>query len=228
MRRTMAIVLVVATVAIAAQAQVQITNFTQNGELTWTSPSGSVCNVEWASSIGPVAIWKRHWADLSDIRCTSQQTTAQVPMFYRVSCWTNGLFLSLPIGRTYIYRVTATNRVVTTNEMSCIGLVEGPLFTNGSHAALVTSQRIPDSGGELLTFASSDQTVWMVLANRTVTKKWQAGPVGMTWTNAPDSDGDVMAVRIEAKEPVTVPAGTFDNCIPVSYTHLTLPTIYSV
>jgi len=190
---------------------VEITALGNNGELSWTAPSGSVATIEWASSLSAQTDWNRHWVDLSDIMSTGTQSSAQVPMFYRVTCWTNGTFLSMPVGRTCVYRVTPTNGVPWTNEWKCIGYVEGPTLTNASHYGLI-SQTVAGQAS-YVTFGSTDVATYHLRPNGIVDLKWQDAPIGTTWTNATDPDGDTMAVKILTNETVDVPAGSFSDCI---------------
>ena len=217
MRKTGAVVLVAWGIAFAVQAQVQITNFVGSGELTWTCPSGSVSTVEWASSLTAAADWTRHWGDLSDIPSTNAQATARVPMFYRVSCWTNGLFLSMPIGRTYVYLATATNGFTWTQEVSCVGFVHGSQLTNGSHYVLLAMKTVghpnSDHGLGFWAMSASDSSAYAFDA-RDVGIKWQMGSLGTTWTNlASDPFADVMETTLKSNGTLSVPAGTFENVI---------------
>jgi len=73
-------------VASALAAELVITSFPGNGELTWTNSASShaTYRVEWASSAtGP---WSRFDAltNLTLISATSNLVTVKVPMFYRV------------------------------------------------------------------------------------------------------------------------------------------------
>lgn len=61
-----------------------ITSFAPNGYLTWTNPPATNgITVQWAPSVtGP---WSTNWNALDSIITTGTQTTAAVPMFYRLS-----------------------------------------------------------------------------------------------------------------------------------------------
>jgi hypothetical protein len=213
MKKISVMVLVAWAMALVANAQVHVTNYTGNGTLTWASPSGSVCTIEWASSLMPEADWKRDWVDLSDVRSTNNQSAACVPMFYRVSCWTNGLFLSMPIGRTYVYRVTAIDGFTWTQEVSCVGFANGPTLTNGSHYVLLawkqTGHPDLDASQGFEAMSASDQAAYALGSDGQVETRWQLGPIDMTWTN--QLGGDLVATTIKTNETITVPAGIFSN-----------------
>ena len=206
-------VVTLSLVGAAGAQSVEIDSFGQNGTLSWSAPSGSVSTIEWASSLTPGADWRRHWVGLSDIRSTNAQATAQVPMFYRVSCWTNGLLLSMPIGRTYVYCGSNSVGETWTQEVSCVGLIEGPQLTNGSHYVLLSWKEIGREDSELWNLSASDRASYNFRPDHIVDTKWKMGDIGTSWTNVTDADGDTMAFRIETNETVTVPAGAFQNCI---------------
>jgi hypothetical protein len=80
----------------AVGGEVEIVSFTGNGVVEWTAPSGSVCTIEWASRLVPTQQWARNWNPVSGILMTSAQSSASVPMFYRVVCNTNHLSMTTP------------------------------------------------------------------------------------------------------------------------------------
>lgn len=68
----------------ALAQQPVITSFQGNGQLTWTNPPGTNgFTVQWAPTLaGP---WSSNWLALDSLVVTGSQTTAAVPMFYRVA-----------------------------------------------------------------------------------------------------------------------------------------------
>lgn len=68
----------------ALAQQPVITSFHGNGQLTWTNPPGTnAFTVQWAPAVtGP---WSSNWLALDSLVVTGSQTTAAVPMFYRVA-----------------------------------------------------------------------------------------------------------------------------------------------
>lgn len=68
----------------ALAQQPVITSFHGNGQLTWTNlPVTNGFTVQWAPAVtGP---WSSNWLALDSLISTGSQTTAAVPMFYRVA-----------------------------------------------------------------------------------------------------------------------------------------------
>jgi len=67
----------------SAQTRPVITSFHGNGELTWTNvPGTNAFTIQWASSL--TGEWHHSWSELQSIYSPGSQSTAQVPMFYRV------------------------------------------------------------------------------------------------------------------------------------------------
>lgn len=78
-----AIALALARGVVLAQQPV-ITSFQGNGQLTWTNPPATNgFTVQWAPALtGP---WSSSWQGLDSLVVTGAETTAAVPMFYRVA-----------------------------------------------------------------------------------------------------------------------------------------------
>ena len=79
---------------VAAQNSITVTAFQTSGQLTFSAPMGTRCAIEWASH--PTSEWSRTWDQLAAFAVIAPTTTAKVPMFYRVVCWSNTPFLGLP------------------------------------------------------------------------------------------------------------------------------------
>lgn len=80
----------------SGQNSVTVTAFQTSGRLTFSSPTGTSAAIEWASD--PTSGWSRTWSSLASLPITAQATTVNVPMFYRVVCWSNQAgFLILPV-----------------------------------------------------------------------------------------------------------------------------------
>ena len=77
------IIIALARISALAQQPV-ITSFHGNGQLTWTNlPGTNGFTVQWAPAVpGP---WSSNWLALDSLVVTGSQTTASVPMFYRVA-----------------------------------------------------------------------------------------------------------------------------------------------
>ena len=87
----------VLVISVAAWGQVvEITSFRSNGEASWVAPSGSVCTIEWASTLHPAPDWRRGWNEITGVLMTNSTATARVPLFYRVVCDTSPLSMITP------------------------------------------------------------------------------------------------------------------------------------
>lgn len=201
--------------------EIEIQSLSSNGEIAWTAPSGSISHVEWASRLTPVANWSRSWSQLKYISSTGGGATADVPMFYRIMCVTNGLLLPTPVGRQFTAVSSDAYGGAWTQEFSFAGLLSG---AGVDEYVLVKMTNIvpnpPPAGFEddpySEFFARSTETdVYLadLPLDATESLEWQMGPIGHSWTNPPDEDGDIVAVTITATESVTVPAGTFPGCV---------------
>lgn len=93
--------------ASASSAQsVVIDSLDSTGQLTATVPSNSVYSVEWIGALDSSNGWQKAWGHLRDLESEDGNVDVEVPMAYRLTCWTNGVFLNAPIGRTFHYKVT--------------------------------------------------------------------------------------------------------------------------
>ena len=206
----------------AGAQSVVVNSFDQNGLMAWTAPSGSVCTVEWASSLTPTPHWSRSWHELTSITATNAGTSAHVPMFYRVTCWTNGLFLSYPLGRTYVYTVSNALGQAWTYEGTSLGNVTGPSFTNHTYVLVryraygaINDPVGVDGVGDGV-MGLSDSAAYEQMQNGREAIMWQNSPVGTTWTNdsGPGYGSEVSVWSVVSNGvSVSVPAGTFENCI---------------
>jgi hypothetical protein len=143
-------------------------------------------------------------------------------MFYRVKCWPNGLFVSIPpTGRVYEYAGTNLMGETWTSQWFCGALVVFPktdLTTNRNWTLVVTPTEevhIPHTPGtSLMLYRSTDKELWSFDGPGQENIWWQAAAVGTTWTNS-TRDTYAICTIASTNESVTVPAGTF-NCIRIS------------
>ena len=214
-------------VAGAAWGQsVTINSLDHNGLIAWTAPSGSVCTIEWASSLVPKPNWSRSWNDLTSIAMTGGTASANVPMFYRVTCWTNGLFVSMPPGRTYVYAISNALGETGEVEVKCLAYVTGPSFTNRTY--VLTEDNAADSGvtgaeglwGGIC--ASTDAAMYRHPGTGIGYIAWQDAPAGTTWTNA--EDVSQLRTVVSNNVSVSVSAGTFTECAVVRHYDGSAPT----
>lgn len=206
-------------VAIQAPAQpVQINSLSANGRLTVSAPVGSDFSVEWSPTLGSGVAWSDRWDFLTVVRSTNAAMTLNVPMFYRVSCYTNGVLWPLKPGSSFVFAVTNALGEGTTQTIKVLGRCYVPDFTN--HYGVFWDAAANVTGGvsgRPVMMRSDDQQIWGLgdpLAHLE-TLEFFRGTVGTVITNAQN-----VRVAIEAIETVTVPAGTFTNCIKFHKTQL--------
>lgn len=222
MRTVIVLAMLVGLVAGTSVGQeVEIQSFGSSGQLTWIAPSNSDCTIEWTSQLASSGVWERTWSDLRNITCTNATSMASVPMFYRVTCWTNGLFLRLPAGRTFVYGVSNALGQTWTEEFAVVAEATFPAMTN-NYQLLVISQHwegaMPEGASEEVesVFVRSTGTSMYNLdyLNEAEFLDWRKGTTGTTWT-VDYGGGDSNDAEIASIETVNVPAGTFTECIKI-------------
>ena len=213
----------------AGRAQdVTIQAFSHNGQLTWTAPSDSDCTIEWASSLTPTADWRTSWIELQNIRSTNTTTTAAVPMFYRVTCWTNGLFARMPVGRTYVYAASNALGQTWTQEWTCAGLATVPSMSN-SYVLMetrdITGNGRPDGslGNRKLLLRSTDRLLTSYQQSGCEITESQHAPPITSWTSYLP-DGAIQENTIWTNQTVYVPAGDFEECVAVYRVEMAHPS----
>ncbi|VGO21119.1 hypothetical protein [Pontiella sulfatireligans] len=196
--------------------QVQIDSLDSNGELTWTAPSGSVCSVEWTDDLVPSADWRQDWGELKNISCTNDTQTAQVPMFFRVTCWTNGLFWNVETGNRATLSATNAFGQCWTQNVEVVGTLEVPALPYNSYL-LSKTENIYDelnppvdiSGNSLVRYRRSTDTAVLEVADfEREYIIYTNAPIGTTWAYE-DYNGNTWSATIETNETISVPAGTF-------------------
>ena len=211
--------LIIACTTVLHAQEVYIDSLDGNGQLTVTAPSNSDFTVKWVSSLTPSPDWQSNWMDLKNIHCTNGSTTLDVPMFYRVTCWTNGLFIRLPVGRTFTYAVSNALGEAWTETLTIIAEANFPVMTN-DYQLIVVKQ---DWEGEMPAEAtdevvsgylrSTDTAMYQLdYLNGNEFLDWQEASTGTIWT-VDYGNGDSNTVEVAAIETVHVPAGTFTDCI---------------
>jgi hypothetical protein len=208
---------IIAAVRVSAQP-VTITSFGANGQLTVSAPIGSDSSVEWSPVLGTNASWSSRWDFLTVVRSTNATMTLNVPMFYRVSCYTNGLFWPLKPGSAFVFAVSNALNETTTQNIKVLGRCYVPEFTNyyGIFSEGDANVTGGVSGGTMLA-RSDDQGVWFMDDPQThfESQEFFRGTVGSMITNSRN-----VRIAIDAIETVTVPAGTFTNCYKFHKTQL--------
>lgn len=207
------------TCCLQGRAQpVTIPSLSANGQVTVTAPVGSDITVEWTPNLDAGGHWSARWDGLTAIRCTNTTMKLDVPMFYRVSCFTNGLFWPMKPGASLINAVSNAFGETTLREVKLLGRCYVPEFTNYYTVMHVDDTHVTggDSGGTILA-RTDDQGFWMISdpISHLESQEFVRGAVGTVITNANNE-----RVAIEAIETVTVPAGTFTNCLKFHKTQL--------
>jgi hypothetical protein len=205
--------------AVRTPAQpVQITSLSANGQLTVSAPVGGDFSVEWSPTLGSGAAWSDRWDFLAAVHCTNAAMKLNVPMFYRVSCYTNGLLWPLKPGSSFVFTVTNALKETATQNVKVLGRCYVPEFTNDYAVYNEADANVTggDSGRTMLV-RSDDQCVWFIgdLQTHFESQEFLRGTVGTVITNAEN-----VRIAIEAIETVTVPAGTFTNCLKQHNTQL--------
>ena len=224
MKRTVSIgVLCCCLSSVAFGQAVEIESFDHNGRLTWVAPTSGVCTVQWAPTLSPAPDWRSDWSSLTAVETTNVETTVQVPMFYRILSWTNGLFVSVRPGRILRYSVTNGVGQAYTNETHWIGFASGPRMTNAGVYAIalektlyegIEPEGVPDADDSAQVVRITDTAYYSVTPLDQQYLQFQTGPVGLSWTNDPDpGDGPMLTTIESTNDTVVVPAGTFSNCV---------------
>lgn len=199
------------TIALA-QDQVVIRQLGRDGKLEWSVPTtNAVSTVEWSHSVdGP---WNQTWADLLNLNSNETTLAASVPMFYRISTWTNGLLAEVRPGVRMTYRAQDQNGRIWNSEWDLVGYITFPGIDD-----TYTMMRRPEYGdsfegvGEDVNFS---MMVFQATANKVVEYEgreqllYQDASVGTVWTN--EYRETTGTVTITAREEITVPADSFST-----------------
>ena len=129
-------------------------------------------------SLGGNTVWQQDWSSLLNLSPTSATTTVSVPMFYRVSCLTNGFFWPMPLGGMGTYSVSNAVSGIWTQQFQCLGILSVP---SSSNQYLFAPNRDP-SGTNAGFYRSTDRAMYITPNGYNEQLKWTNGPVGATWT----------------------------------------------
>jgi len=148
------VIVILADMSNANAAAPVVTSFHSNGELSWTSTVGSTYRVEWSPDL-LMGSWYRDWRDLQYITAGATETTAVVPMFYRVvedsstydkSVFTGAWILSAP--DVLLYIIGDGNGTITEigsfNPGTPPGLYD--IFQDGSFCTIIIEASDPNVG----------------------------------------------------------------------------------
>ena len=225
-RTILSAAVLMAVSALHAQTVV-IDSLDSNGKLMATIPSNAVYTVEWVGALGPTNDWQQGWSHLRDIESTDGIVEVEVPMFYRLSCWTNGLFLHTPVGRTFHYAVSnqvdgTWNRYVhvmadaymphQTNNYRTIWTEDwysSPLSVPvGAQSRGATFMRVDEDSAYVLDSELSPGPMQEDLV-------WTNGPVGTTWSYVASTPHTEITSEIKAIEDVVIGTTTYENCLKI-------------
>jgi len=193
----------------AVAQDIEITSISNGGRLTLAAPSGSVSTVEWTGNLSGAVDWRRDWTDQRYIVSTSGTTAVDIPMFFRITTWTNGLLAPMSSSGTSIWSVSNHLGETWTEETTVLGLFA---MTSLSNEYVYASASRRNYTSRTYT-RSTDREVFNLEigdTNYTETVMNRIAEPGTVWTNYRLNWTE--RVAIIANETITVPAGTFD-CI---------------
>lgn len=217
------------TVGTTLQAQtVVIDSLDSSGKLTATVPSNSTYTVEWIGALDSTNGWQKSWSHLRDVKSEDGSVDVEVPMFFQLTCWTNGVFVSTPVGRTYYYSITNKKGDTWAKHVSVLGDTYMPQQTNNyrtiwSEEWYSQPDVIPDgaqSRGVMFMRADEDSAYALdseflpgPMQEDTI---WKNGPVGTTWSYLASTPHTLITSEIVAtNETVSIGATNYTGCVKI-------------
>lgn len=211
----------------ATQAQYTVDIDPVGGKLTASIPTNSVYSIQWAGTLDPTNRWYRDWSHLRNQKSEDGSVEIDVPLAFKLTCWTNGLFVNPPVGRTYYYSVTNQLGDTWTNEVQVLGDTYIPALTNSYRTMwkedwYAAPYLIPvgaESRGAV--FMRSDENGAYVLDSLYQPGPiqedliWTNGPVGTTWSFEASGPHTTIHSEIVAIEDVIIGTNTYENCIKI-------------
>ena len=216
--------------AVAGNAQtVVIDSLDGAGTLTATVPSNSVYTIEWKGALDAPGDWNTAWYQHRHASSSNGSIQVEVPMAFRLTCWTNGTFIQTPVGRTYHYSVT--NQAASNNswnkDVHIMGDAYMPHQTNSyrtvwseewySHPALIPEGAQARSS----IFTRADENGVYALDSEYLRGPmqedliWQNGPTGTVWQYEASAPHTVITSTIVAVEDVVIGSTTYEDCIKI-------------
>jgi hypothetical protein len=219
-------VLVVFASVLQAQTVV-IDSLESTGKLKATVPSNSVYSVEWIDSLGSTNGWQKGWSGLRQQISANGSVEVAVPMAYRLTCWTNGLFLDVPVGRTYHYAIANQIPETWLEEVRVMGDSYMPAYSN-NYRAIWTEEwyEAPDlipegaqSRGAVFLRVDEDSAYALdsTFAPGPMTEDliWKNGPVGTTWSFVASGPHTTVNSEIVAIEDVQIGTTNYTDCLKI-------------
>jgi hypothetical protein len=216
-------------VASVSSAQtVVIDSLDSSGRLTATVPSNAVYSVEWIGSLDSTNGWQPSWSYLRDVKSEDGSVDVEVPMFFRLTCLTNGALVNAPVGRTYHYSITNQAHEAWNKYVSVMGDTYMPQQSN-SYRTIWSEEwyNAPDeipAGAQLrgVTFMRADEDNAYILDSEfspgpmTEDPIWKNGPVGTTWSYQSSTPHTLITAEILAtNETVTIGTTNYTGCIKI-------------
>ena len=124
------------------------------------------------------------------------------------------LLVQLKLGQTFIFEVTdgvgnTWDEIIAVNGITIIPSMRQKFFMID-----IVGGEEPNEDPGMTNIRSTRNKVYQYHGFGEEHLVWQFAPVGTTWTYE-DYDGDIKERTIEAVETVTVPAGTFEECLKI-------------
>lgn len=225
--------------AVQAQAVV-IDSLDSTGKLTATVPSNAVYSIEWTGALSPSNTWENGWWQHRDVLSEDGVVEAEVPMAFRLTCWTNGLFVNAPVGRTYYYSVTNSAAIPQGWErhVQVMGDTYMPLQTN-NYRTIWTEEwyssptNIPAGAqGRGVSFMRSDENNVYVLDSEfepgpmMEDPLWKNAPTGTIWSYQASTPHTLITSEILAIEDVVIGSTTYEDCIKIESVGAFEPWLY--
>jgi len=207
---------------------VVIDSLESTGKLTATVPAGSVYSVEWIGALDSTNGWQKTWSHLRDQKSSDGTVIVEVPMAYRLTCWTNGLLLNPPVGRTYHYSISHPVGETWVNEVRVMGDTYIPSQNNNYRTIwkedwYAAPDLIPvgaQSRGAV--FMRAEEDCAYLLDSELLPGPmqedlvWTNGPVGTAWSYFDSTPHTTIQSTIVATNvTVTVGSSNYTGCIEI-------------
>ena len=230
-RTILSVAVLMAASALQAQTVI-IDSLDSNGKLTATVPSNAVYSVEWVSELTPAPDWQQGWSHLRDVLSTNGTVEVEVPMFYQLTCWTNGLFLQAPVGRTFHYAVSNQLAEPDTWDRHVHVMADAYMPHQTNNYRTIWTEDWYSSPAEIPVGAQSRGTTFMRVDGDSAyvldsefepgpmqeDLVWKNGPVGTTWSYLASTPHTTIHSEIKAIEDVVIGATTYENCLKIEST----------
>ncbi len=217
-----AAILMIGLATLHAQV-VTIDSLDANGRLTATVPPNAVFSVEWAGSLTSSNGWQKGWSQLRDVKSADGSVDVEVPMFFRLSCWTNGLFLNAPVGRTFHYAVSNAIGETWHEEIEVMGDIYVPALSNSYR--MIRSEEFYESADEIPLGAQQRRTLFLRadenssahldLDLKEEVYDWKIGTNGTKWAFFSSSAYTTIDSEIMDHEDILIGTTNYSECVKI-------------